>query len=510
VSPIAAKCMASRADTPQLSPPNRKGGLALWMERVLEECDRASSELSPDPVHDLRVALRRCRSVADGVMAIDPDPEWKQMKKAGRALFRSLGALRDVHVMQEWVQRLAISSDPLTTVLKDWLVVKESELKEEASKAVQSFDRKQWRRWATLLPRRAARLRKGSDIFQHLALERWTDAHELHRQALRNRSRVAFHNLRIGIKRFRYIVENFLPKQHAAWADDLKGLQDLLGEVHDLDVLWATVQRLTAIGDDEAKSQWRARIAAERERRIAAYRSKMVGIDSLWQHWRKSLPAAKQVHAAAMKRLKLWAAFFDPDFKHSNHVAKLAAQLFDGLAKIARPSTAHANGATINSDREILRLAALLHEIGQAKKEKKYEKATYRLIRRLKPPLGWSAQSWKMVAVVARFHRRVLPAARQKTLRNLPASEKQTAYRLAGILRLAAALDINHDQSIQRVEVRDQAGIIVIHAQGYAARERMAESIAGARHLLELVYRKPVMVRTLTARGARLPKTTKT
>src|ERR1700737_2855298 len=65
-------------------------GLAFWMERVLEECDRASVGFAADPVHDLRVALRRCRSLADGLMAIDPDPEWKAMKKAGKRSFQRL------------------------------------------------------------------------------------------------------------------------------------------------------------------------------------------------------------------------------------------------------------------------------------------------------------------------------------------------------------------------------------------------------------------------------------
>jgi len=471
------------------------------MERVLEECEHADPGLSPDTVHDLRVALRRCRSLADGIMAIDPDPEWKRMKKAGRTLFRNLGALRDVHVMQEWVQRLGVGTDALTTVLRDWLQLRETEFKDEAARAVQSFDRKQWRSWATSLPRRLARVRKGSDVFEHLALERWTQAHELHRQALRNRSQVAFHNLRIGIKRFRYIVENFLPAQHAAWADDLKELQDLLGEVHDLDVLWATVQQLAAFGDDEAKFQWRNRIAAERERRIAAYRSKMLGKDSLWQHWRKSLPVGEHVRAAALKRLKLWAAFFDPDLEHSNHVAKLAVQLFDGLSRIAQSP---AKGSNANGEKETLRMAALLHDIGRFKRDKNYEKATYKLIQRLNPPLGWSRESWRMVAVVARFHRRVLPAAGHKTLRVLSPAERQTSYRLAGILRIAEAFDIRHDRGIQRVEVREQDGIIMIHALGYSARDRMAENIAGARHLLEIVYRRPVMVKPLIAnRGKR-------
>src|SRR5438270_10860580 len=76
------------------------------MLRVLEECDRVTSDIGPDPVHDLRVSLRRCRSLADGLMAIDPDPGWKAMKKAGKRLFQRLGDLRDIHVMEEWVEKL--------------------------------------------------------------------------------------------------------------------------------------------------------------------------------------------------------------------------------------------------------------------------------------------------------------------------------------------------------------------------------------------------------------------
>src|SRR5665213_3042186 len=155
-----------------VSPPTqskRKAGLALWMERVLEECDHASMGLLPDPVHDLRVALRRCRSLADGIMAMDPDPAWKQMKKAGRDLFRSLGSLRDVHVMQEWVSRLGDTNDAVTTALLQYLSTRELQLKQEASKALADFDRKQWKKWSAILPRRAARLRPGNVIFEHLA-----------------------------------------------------------------------------------------------------------------------------------------------------------------------------------------------------------------------------------------------------------------------------------------------------------------------------------------------------
>ena len=153
---------------------------------------------------------------------------------------------------------------------------------------------------------------------------------------MRNRSKVAFHSLRIGLKRFRYIVENFLPEQHAAWKDDLKELQDLLGEVHDLDVLWAAALQANAFPNAESRLRWQKRIADERGTRIAKYREKMSGKNSLWQLWRAELPQGEQIESAALRRLKLWASFLDPDFKHSENVAKLALQLYDGLSSNGR------------------------------------------------------------------------------------------------------------------------------------------------------------------------------
>src|SRR5450631_1592885 len=90
--------------------PKPKLGLRAWMERVLAECDRAAAGFDADAVHDLRVALRRCRSLADGLMAIDPDSSWKDMKKAGKKLFQALGELRDMQVMQEWIEKLGDSA----------------------------------------------------------------------------------------------------------------------------------------------------------------------------------------------------------------------------------------------------------------------------------------------------------------------------------------------------------------------------------------------------------------
>jgi CHAD domain-containing protein len=224
------------------------------MLRVLEECNHVSADFSADPVHDLRVSLRRCRSLADGLMALDPDPNWKAMRKAGKRLFQRLGALRDIQVMMEWIEKLhpksvarapspalltaeqisvgaggesTVHSGPAEALLKI-LTAREQEQKLEARAALEEFDRKKWRQWSNSLPARAAHFRPGNPLFRHLALERWTAARELHNRALRNRSQTAFHSLRIGIKRFRYIVENFLPVEHKAWSNELKEMQDVL------------------------------------------------------------------------------------------------------------------------------------------------------------------------------------------------------------------------------------------------------------------------------------------
>jgi len=467
-----------------------KTGLGLWMERVLEECDRASTDFAPDPVHDLRVALRRCRSLVDGLIPIDPDPAWKEMKKAGRRLFRSLGELRDVHVMEEWVHRFDVPGDPVATRIFEYLALRETVLKQQAAQALQEFDRKQWRKWCGSLPRRAARVRVGSSIFKHLALERWMEAHELHQRALRNRSHVAWHDLRIGIKRFRYIVENFLPEQHAHWSKDLKNLQDLLGEVHDLDVLWATAQQVNAFPDEEARSRWQQRIAQEHESRLESYRETMVGKSTLWQVWRAELPQGKEIETAAHQRLRRWASVLDPDFAHSLHVMQLSVALYDGLA------AAGVKGVPADGEsREILRLAAMLHDVGRSKEGKGHHKASYRIIERLAAPLGIESNTLRMAGIVARYHRGALPRSGQKTLVSLTPAQRNEVSALSGILRLANALDAGREQGIGRLEVRRQDGYLVVAAEGHSVRGASAEKVAAARHLLESVCRCPVLVR---------------
>jgi CHAD domain-containing protein len=476
-----------------------KTGLALWMQRVLEECDRASVSFATNPVHDLRVALRRCRSLADGLIAMDSDPEWKRMKKAGKQLFSRLGDLRDVQVMAEWVQRLALADDLDAQALQRSFADREMQLKQEAADALREFDRKQWKKWSTALPRRASKVRRATILFEHLALERWTTAYELHRLALRNRSKVAFHSLRIGLKRFRYIVENFLPEQHKAWKDDLKQMQDLLGEVHDLDVLWVAGLQRNAYPEGESRQRWQKTIAEERGTRIARYREKMSGKGSLWRVWRAQLPQGKQVEVAALRRMRLWASCLDPDFKHSDHVAKLSLQLYDGLLRNGR-----FNPSPQADERAILHIAAWVHDVGRSRGERRSRKATVKLIRELVPPLGLSQEILTMAGVVARYHAGPLPRPGQKALMGFIQSQREALNRLAGVIRLAEAFDADHSGRIQGLTVHEHHGFVLVVADGYAPRDPVAEKAASARHLLETVLRCPVLVKSWVVKRTKL------
>ncbi len=525
------------------------------MLRVLEECDKAAADFKADPVHDLRVSLRRCRSLADGMMAMDPDRDWKAMKKAGRQLFHSLGNLRDVQIMMDWLEKLYGTHDmeriaapasvreqtvagndvPATEhkpethdpiqFLYQILRVRESTHKHEARSALDGFDRKRWKQWSKSLPQRAARIRPASAVFKHLALERWTAARELHVRAMRTRSKIALHALRIGIKRFRYIVENFLPEEHNLWRNDLKRVQDLLGEVHDLDVLWATALDSQIFPDEGSRKLWHTRIEEERTKRVDEYREKTIGPDSLWNTWRAGLPQGKQIHDIATRRMKLWARALDPDFVHSQRVARFSLQLYDGLAATglldSRPLHSSQHIKDDGDAREVLYVAALLHDVGRWEGSKDHHKEAFELIKKHGTPLGWKPETMARAARVARFHCKALPTRRHKLMRDLLPGDQTEVIRMTAILRLANALDNDHGGHVRRIKIENPHSAkgrtkgflrkptplgkneaVVIAAEGYVERSSTAQAVAAERYLLETVLRRPVLVRAITSHGS--------
>jgi CHAD domain-containing protein len=256
------------------------------MDRVVELAEVVHNSWGADQVHDLRVALRRCRTMADALSDVNPSSGWRRLRKASRGLFDALGELRDAQVERAWVKKLGAPGDPVRKHMLRLLSSKEHKLRKGAEKALDEFDCKNWRKWARKLQSKAELFAPESVVFQRQAVASLNEAVELYGRARRGRSRIAWHRLRIGLKRFRYVVENFLPQRYEAWAEDLKRLQDLLGDVHDLDVLRTEIRLHCSELRPGVVAPWFERIEAERKARLREFRSKAADKESLWLVWR--------------------------------------------------------------------------------------------------------------------------------------------------------------------------------------------------------------------------------
>lgn len=137
---------------------------------------------------------------------------------------------------------------------------------------------------------------------------------------------------------------------------------------------------------------------------------------------------------------------------HAVHVAQLAGQIFDGLAEV------HGLG---DDDRDLLRAAALLHDIGYLIGHSKHHKHAYHLIMHADFP-GFSAAEVEIAANVARYHRRAHPRKKHPNFARLAPRDRQRVRLLSALLRLAAGLDRTHSQAVTGVRAKRTGGGIVL------------------------------------------------
>ncbi len=299
---VADRFMSSKISSIPSGSAAQTIGLEVWMQHVLERAAQVQRTWDADDVHDLRVALRRCRTMADALGEVTPDSAWRKIKKASRNVFHVTGGLRDIHVQRTWIKELSPSGDPLRKQLLVSLARRERQHREAAEDALDAFDRKDWRKLLRKAGRKAHFFPLESVVFQRLALAHLNTAVELHRAALKKRNPAAWHRCRIGIKKFRYLVENFLPQRYEVWAADLKRLQDVLGDVHDLDVLRGALRRQASQLNPALVAQFRERIKAERKARLAEFTARTTGADSPFAVWRAGFQFGHALVAAPFPR----------------------------------------------------------------------------------------------------------------------------------------------------------------------------------------------------------------
>jgi len=466
-------------------------GLAYWMDRVQKEMESVRAAPDVDAVHKLRVAIRRCRSLASVMEEVDTDPAWPAMRKAARKLFRGLGDLRDAQVMDAWVGKLGPSGDPLREQLHAAFESSEPKLREGALRFAHKFDEKLWTRLERHLRQRARLVPVASLAAECLALERLEDAKELHSRALRTEKPKPWHALRIGLKRFRYTVENLLPEHYAAWSDNLKRLQDLLGDVHDLDVLAAMIHKADAAEPEDARKTWDEIIARERRERIETYRQLTLGKTSLWNEWRSNLPHNGRLEAAATARLRATARAADTRPRRTSQVSRIAIALFDALRRVEAGSL-----FVDESSSRILRAAARLHRTG-AGDGKSPQKAARKFLLSLKVPPGWSREEWETLAWSVRYHRGPEPKPKNSAFAQLPESQQQKIRTAAGLLRLARALRKSGIESVSGLRAEKSGEALLLRVPGLDDSAESAARLAAAKHLLELGLARPLVLKPI-------------
>jgi CHAD domain-containing protein len=280
--------------------------LKRFLKRVLREQTLVRESFAPEPIHDLRVALRRCRSLAEGLSTLDDSREWKRLQRRAKDLQDELADLRDVQVRKQRVRRLHLVQEPVGQTIKEALRQDERKAHRRARRAMEKFSRKRWKKWRRSLPKRAAELDLEPQAFAQLALQRIQHVGAREQRWLESGSESAAHRTRIAVKQFRYTVQSFLPAQYSAWEKNLMRIQDALGDLHDLDVLrdWLRKVAKRASLDHAAVDLWMKIIAEARRDCIERYRravtmksnrGEAASSNVVWDRWRGELEALASV-----------------------------------------------------------------------------------------------------------------------------------------------------------------------------------------------------------------------
>ncbi|HEY0757274.1 MAG TPA: HD domain-containing protein [Ktedonobacteraceae bacterium] len=123
------------------------------------------------------------------------------------------------------------------------------------------------------------------------------------------------------------------------------------------------------------------------------------------------------------------------DWPHARQVERLANNLFNATQSLHKLDEA---------TRRLLSRAAFLHNAGMLVAARRHHKHSYRLIKETPLP-GFTDQERHEIACIARYHRRAMPSTLHEEFASLQPEARKRVSALASLVRIADALDFNHD-----------------------------------------------------------------
>jgi CHAD domain-containing protein/CYTH domain-containing protein len=241
-----------------------------WLDEACAALARMDDEEDAEALHDFRVAIRRLRSTSGTWRSALGKAASKKRRRALRRLQRSTGAGRDAEVALAWLETQRAELNQTQRVGLDWVAQHLGRRKEKAYESARADVRRAFGKLEPRLRRRLERLTVEIDVVRPKAPETYAESLAMrmraHVQSLADElsairsaeDQAAIHDARIAGKELRYLVEPIQKpvKEARVVVKQLKGLQDLLGDMHDCVVL------------QKVLGQSLADAAAERARRL--------------------------------------------------------------------------------------------------------------------------------------------------------------------------------------------------------------------------------------------------
>ncbi len=142
-----------------------------------------------------------------------------------------------------------------------------------------------------------------------------------------------------------------------------------------------------------------------------------------------------------MEELRLSGGLLVDDWPHARHVMRLSSLLFEATVPLHH---LHKKSS------RLLERAALLHNTGMMIEVRRHHKHTFRLINETPLPDFTNKERYE-IACIARYHRRALPSLSHDEFAVLSKAAQKRVSALAAILRVADALDYNHDGRVLQI-----------------------------------------------------------
>lgn len=148
----------------------------------------------------------------------------------------------------------------------------------------------------------------------------------------------------------------------------------------------------------------------------------------------------------------------------------------------------------------LLTVAARLHDIGMFIGSSSHHKHSKYIIEN-SDVFGLGNRDLRLVALIARYHRRALPRTSHPEYSALSREDRLVVSKLAAILRVADALDRAHNQLLRDPAVRVTETRLLIEAAGPGDFDAEKRALSLKAQMFEQVYGKQVVLRTRKKQG---------